>query len=319
MKNIFIGFIVSLLFLSCKNKQSEPLRVGVILWPANEFFYLAENLGYYKDQHIKLIDYRTPSEVIRAYETGLLDAILITDHLYLKINDANVNNRIIMLVDYSSGSDVLLAKPGITTTEELKGKKIGAESSALGIFVMLRFLEIHGLSPDDITHVPVDVANQPQAFKNGLFDAIITYEPFATEMRKKGAIELCNSKEIPFEISDVLISSPMVIAQKSAQLEVLCQGFFDAVDVYQKDPAKYISKLSRRQNITSKEFSKTLQGITLLNLNDNKKLFKSTNAGYYNTFSEVNKKMIDYNLIDTKHNITELIDTRIINNIHAKN
>lgn len=319
MKKIFIGFIVSLLFLSCKNKQTEPLRVGVILWPANEFFYLAENLGYYKGHNIKLIDYRTPSEVIRAYETGLLDAILITDHLYLKINDTNVNDRILMIVDYSSGSDVLLAKPEITTTEELKGKKVGAESSALGIFVMLRFLEIHGLSSDDIIHVPVDVANQPQAFENGLFDAIITYEPFATEMKKDGAVELCSSKEIPFEISDVLISSPMLIAQKSAQLEILCQGFFDALDVYQKDPAKYISKLSRRQNITSKEFSNTLQGIRLLNLNDNKKLFKNPKAGYYNTFSEVNKKMIEYNLIETKHKTTELIDTRIINNIHAKN
>lgn len=319
MKNIFIGFIISLSFLSCNNKQEEPLRVGVMLWPPYDFFYLAENLGYYKDQNIQLIDYRTPSEVIRAYETGLLDAIMITDHLFLKINDTNVNDRVIMLIDYSSGSDLLLAKPEITTTEELKGKKIGAESSALGIFVMLRFLEIHGLSPNDITHVPVDVENQPQAYENGLFDAVVTFEPFASEIKNQGAIELCNSKEIPFEISDILISSPKTITKKRKQLELLCQGFFDALDVYQKNPGKYISKLSRRQNITSKEYSNALQGIILLNLSDNKKLFKNPDAGFYNTFSEVNKKMIDYNLIETKHNIIELIDTRIINNIHVKN
>jgi NitT/TauT family transport system substrate-binding protein len=319
MKNSVLGLIIAILFLSCENKTVEPLRVGTLLWPTHDFFHLADHLGYYKDKNIQLIDYRTPSEVIRAYETGLLDAILVTDHLFLKTNDRLLKDRVLMVLDYSSGSDVLMANPAIKNMENLRGKKIGSESSALGIFVMLRFLELYGLSGNDITHVPVDVAQHTQAYENELFDAVVTYEPFASEMKKQGAVELCNSKEIPFEISDILISSPTIITQKREQLEVLCKGFFDALDVYKKDSSKYISKLSTRENISPEEFSKALKGITVLDLEDNVNLIKNTKAGYFKTLSNVNKKMIDYKLISTEHNITELIDASIIQNINAKN
>lgn len=319
MKNSILGLIIAILFLSCENKTVEPLRVGTLLWPTHDFFHLADHLGFYKDKNIQLIDYRTPSEVIRAYETGLLDAIMVTDHLFLKTNDRLLKDRVLMVLDYSSGSDVLMANPAIKNMENLRGKKIGSESSALGIFVMLRFLELYGLSGNDITHVPVDVAQQTQAYENELFDAVVTYEPFASEMKKQGAVELCNSKEIPFEISDILISTPTIITQKREQLEVLCKGFFDALAVYKKDSSKYISKLSTRENISPEEFSKALKGITVLDLDDNVNLIKNTKAGYFKTLSNVNKKMIDYKLINTEHNITELIDASIIQNINAKN
>ncbi|TXD45814.1 ABC transporter substrate-binding protein [Polaribacter sp. IC073] len=319
MKNILIAFFISILFLSCKDEVPEPLRVGMLIWPPNEFFHLAESLGYYKDKNIELIDYRTPSEAIRAYKTGLLDAVIGTGHLYLKMNDKNLEDRILMVIDYSSGSDLLLAKPEITSMEELKGKKLGAEASALGIFVMLRFLEIYGLSPNDITHVPIDVSNQPLAYKNGLFDAVITYEPFASEMKKQGAVELSNSKEIPFEISDVLISTPTIIAQKTEQLTALCKGYFDVITLYKKNAKKFTPKLTARHNISSEDFINALGGVTFLNLSDNKKLIDTTESGYYKALSKVNEKMIAFKLINTKHNVSELIDMSIVKNIHDKN
>ncbi|AUC83814.1 hypothetical protein CW731_00260 [Polaribacter sp. ALD11] len=318
MKKI-IPLLIIILFLSCKNKTPEPLRVGMLLWPPNEFFHLAENLGYYKDMNIQLIDYQTPSELLRAYETGLLDALIGTDHIFLKMNDNNLKDRILMVIDYSSGGDILLAKPEITSMKGLKGKRLGAEASPLGIFLMFRFLELYGLSPNEITHVPVDIANQPQAYDNGLFDAVITYEPFATKIKKQGAVELCNSKEIPFEISDVLISTPMIISKKREQFEVLCKGFFEVLEVYRKDPEKYKPEFTARQNISSEEFIKALNGVTILNLNDNKRSIKNPKASYFKTLSKVNKKMVDYKLIETNHNVTKLIDTSIIKNIDVKN
>jgi len=315
MKRIVAVLFAMVSLLSCSNNKSEPLRVGILLWPPYEFFYLAENLGYYQNKNIQLIDYRTPSEAIRAYKTGLLDAIIVTNHLFFEMNDQRLVDRIIMVINYSSGSDVLLGKPEIKSVNELKGKKVGAEASALGLYVMLRFLEINGLSPKDIKHIPVDVGNQGQSYKKGLLDGVVTYEPYATELKKHGAAELCNSKAIPLEISDILISTPLIIEQKREQLEILCAGFFKAQNVYQKSPSDYTSFLASRENVTDKEFLDALNGIQILDLSDNKKILLKSEESYFKTLSVVNRKMINYHLIKTIQNEYELIDNRIIENI----
>lgn len=305
-------FIIFLFLKSCFSVADEPLKVGIPAWTPYDFFFLAELQGYYKDHNIQLIDYNTPSEAVRAYKTGMLDVVLITNHLFIKMNDRGLTDRIILAIDYSSGSDVFLVDHELSSAEELIGKRIAAEASALGIFVLLRCLDMHGLNPKEIAYVPMDVSSQPAAFKNGSIEGVITYEPFATRIRKMGGIEFCNSKLIPFEICDLLVARPKVIKQKKKQLTTLCRGFYSACKDYNAWPGIYLPTLTERARLTAQEYKEVLNGVTMLSLEDNRLLFGNPDSGLDISITQVNRMMIEYGLVNNQLDITKLIDNSII-------
>ena len=306
------GLLIILLFVSCGNNRIDNLKVGLILWPPLEFFYLADNLGYYKGHQIELISYSAPSEAIRAYKTGSLDVLLITNQIFIRINDDLLSDRIIMVVDFSSGADQLLVHPGIDTFPELKGKRLGVESSALGAYVMLRALDLHGIPPEEVIHVSADAATQPIAFRQGKIDGVITFEPVATQIKKMGAIQLFSSEEIPYEIADILISTPRVIKEKRKQLTALCNGFFKAHQDFQCAPEKYTSSIVKRAGITEQEFINSLSGVKILDRSKNLELFKDPYAGFYYSLTFVNQKMIEFGLAENSHGVGLIIDNSIM-------
>ena len=89
-----------------------------------------------------------------------------------------------MVTDISNGADVILAKPEIQSLKDLKGRRVGVDSTALGAFVITRALGQVGLSPKDIEIVSLGVSEQERAFKQGIVDAVVTFEP----VRSNGSI-----------------------------------------------------------------------------------------------------------------------------------
>jgi len=70
--------LLELVFVSCAKEPPPPLRVGFVVWPGSESLYLARDLGYYKNTPIKLLDYPSDQELMRAYRNGDLEAITIS-------------------------------------------------------------------------------------------------------------------------------------------------------------------------------------------------------------------------------------------------
>jgi NitT/TauT family transport system substrate-binding protein len=57
---------------SC-TKAEPPLRVGTNVWPGFETLYLARSLGYYDRTPIRLVDYPSGTEEVRAYRNGEIE------------------------------------------------------------------------------------------------------------------------------------------------------------------------------------------------------------------------------------------------------
>ncbi len=75
---------------------------------------------------------------------------------------------------------------GIEQTADLKGKRVGTTLRTIAEFHLGRFLELHGMSMQDITLVdvrkPEDWVN---AVANGDIDAIVTAQPYANSARDR--------------------------------------------------------------------------------------------------------------------------------------
>ncbi len=270
---IFLLLLGAVLLDGCQNAPPKPFRLGLLVWPPYEVFYLAQDLGYYEKSPIEIVDYRTPSEALRAYRNGLLDAVALTNHIFLSMFEKDKEQRVVLVINISAGADAVVAKKQFPSIASLKGRKVGAEASALGAYVLLRALEQEGLALSDIEFVPVDVANQQNTFEKGEIDALATYEPIRTKLLQEGAVELFNSREIPGEIADVLIVREQDVTGRAAALKTLLDGWFMAMDYLNENPLAAARRICGREKVTPEEYLGSLQGIKIVTHEENVQAF----------------------------------------------
>lgn len=77
----------------------------------------------------------------------------------------------------------LVGRPdkGFASILDLSGKTVGLRSGAIGEFFLGKVIELNGMSLNDVVIKDVQVPDLPRSLKDGEVDAIISWEPYATE------------------------------------------------------------------------------------------------------------------------------------------
>ena len=76
---------------------------------------------------------------------------------------------------------------GIKTFTDLKGKKVGVPRKTIAEFYFGRFLELNGMSMTEITIVDLLPSQLQDALAHGKVDAVIAWQPWASQIEKAGA------------------------------------------------------------------------------------------------------------------------------------
>ncbi len=263
-------FLALLTFVAgCAQPPPAPLRIGINAWPGYEFIYLAQEKGFYRDEglEVRVVEFSSLADCRRAFERGQIDALGATVVEVLQASDQSDRTpQIIQIVDSSHGADVIIAQPGITNAEGLRGRKIGVELASVGVYVLARGLETIGLGLGDVTAVSMDQTSMEAAFRRGELDAMVTYPPFSIKLqRDRLANTLFSSAEIPGEVLDVIAADARVIGQRPRDIERLVRAYQKAIRYAQEHPAEAHSIMARREGITPQEFSASLtDGIRIL-------------------------------------------------------
>ena len=109
-------------------QAAKPLTIGYSDWPGFVAFQIAIDKGWFRqegvDVNFQWFDY---SASLDAFSAGKLDAVGATNGDALVTGASGAKNVMILLTDYSSGNDMIVAKPPIRTVDGLKGKKVGVE------------------------------------------------------------------------------------------------------------------------------------------------------------------------------------------------
>ncbi|MGI9303056.1 MAG: ABC transporter substrate-binding protein [Gammaproteobacteria bacterium] len=239
------------------------MRLGTNVWPGYEPLYLARGLGYLDPDVIALVEYGSASEVIRAFRNKSIEAAALTLDEVLLLLQHEIPVQVILVTDVSNGGDVLLAAPGITGFSQLRGRRVGVEASALGAYVISRALEKNELSLEDITVVPLEVAEHESAYKNRRIDAIVTFEPARTRLLAMGMNELFSSKEIPGEIVDVLVVRRNYLDEYPQRAEHVAHAWFAALDYLNRYPRDAAQRMSTRLRMSTDEVLMSYRGLRL--------------------------------------------------------
>jgi NitT/TauT family transport system substrate-binding protein len=285
-------------FLGGEVVVAEPLTVGTNVWPGYEPLYLARNLGYYNDS-IRLAEYSSATEVLRAIRNKLIDVATLTLDEVLLLRQSGVDVRIVLVTDISNGGDVIVARPGIESLADLKGRKVGVESTALGAYVLTRALQKVGLTPADVQVVPIEVGSHYMAYTDNVMDAVVTFEPVRSQLLRDGAYLVFDSSQIPGEIVDVVVVREEVLAGKEEQIQGLISGWFKALTYLSVNPNEAGKRMAERLNLSPEEALASFEGLILPDPKGNLDMFDESQAlSLIQTAKKLTTIMIEANLLD---------------------
>src|SRR6478609_11700942 len=128
------------------------LKIAYSDWPGWVAWEIAIQKGWFKeagvDVEFKWFDY-VPS--MEAFSAGKVDAVCMTNGDALVTGATGGKSVSILVNDYSDGNDMIVAKPGISSMAQLKGKTIGVEVGFVDHLLLLHALKAANLKESDVT------------------------------------------------------------------------------------------------------------------------------------------------------------------------
>lgn len=299
--------------------SKEPLKVGYSDWPGFVAWQVAIEKGWLKeagvDVQFQWFDY---SSSLSAFAAGKLDAVLVTNGDNLVNAASGSRGIIIFATDYSSGNDMIIAKKGIKSVTDLKGKTVAVEKGLVDHLLLETALAKNNLKLSDITLLNAPTNEMPQVLASGKVDAVAVWQPVAGQALKAlaGSKSIYTSADAPGLIYDTLAVSPNSLGQRRADW-VKVSKVWDKVVHYINDPATQADALkimSARVGLQPAEYAEFLNGTHLLDLEANKKIMvkNDTFDSLYGSTYHVNKFNVANAIYEKEVNVDSLIDPNLI-------
>jgi NitT/TauT family transport system substrate-binding protein len=257
--------------------SAAPLKIAYSDWPGWTAFEIASQKGWFKaagvDVELLWFEYGPSME---AFTAGKCDAVMVTNGDALVTGANGAKNVMILVTDYSNGNDMIVAKPGIASLKELKGKKIGIEIGVVEHLLLLNGLKKIGLTDKDVELVPTPTNQTPQVFASGQVDAIAAWQPNSGAALKAvaGSKAIYTSADEPGLIYDTVTVSPQSLAQRRADW-VKFVTVWDRIVAYLNDPLTRddgIKIMAARAGVDPKDYAEFMSGTRLLTLSDGAKI-----------------------------------------------
>jgi NitT/TauT family transport system substrate-binding protein len=254
------------------------LRIAYSDWPGWTAWEVALQKGWFKEAGVDVefswFDY-LPS--LEAYTAGKVDAVTVTNGDALVTGANGAKSKLILLNDYSNGNDQIVARPGIKSFKELKGKKVGLELTLVDHLLFLKALDKFGMKPDDVQLVNFPTNNTPQALASGQVSAVAAWYPVAGQARKAvaGSRPLFTSADVPGLIYDTLAVKPESLAQRRDDWIKVVKVWYRISD-YVRDPktqADAVSIMAAKVGVKAEEYAAAVPGTYFLSLEEAKKRF----------------------------------------------
>jgi NitT/TauT family transport system substrate-binding protein len=264
---------------------AAPLKVAYSDWPGWTAFAIAEQKGWFKDAGVEVellwFEYGPSME---AYAAGKVDAVMVTNGDALVTGAGGAKNVMIVALDYSNGNDMIVARPGIESMKDLKGKKVGIEVGFVEHLLLLKALESAGLTESDVEIVPTPTGQTPQVLASGQVDAIGAWQPSSGAALKAvpGSKAIFTSANVPGLIYDTVAVTPQSLAERRAEW-VKFITVWDKIVAYLADPATRsdgVAIMAAKAGVDAATYSEFLPGTKFLPLAEGVKVLASTEAGF---------------------------------------
>lgn len=283
----------------------RPLVVAIQPWVGYETLYLAREFKWLPDG-IVLHEGKTLSDSFAALQSGQADAACITLDEMLRARANGIPLSVALIFDISAGADVVLARPGIGKPADLAGKRLGLEQNALGQLMLQKLLEVAGLPESSLTLVELAPDKQLAAWRENEIDALITYEPTATQLAREGAHRLFDSRQMPDTIFDVLAVRADRIKDMSV-LQALVAAHFRALEHMSSYHQDALFRVSAREGLSPEEVQRALAGVTMPTLAANRGYLLGSDSHLISAARNLSALMVRHGLLEREDDLNGLV------------
>ncbi|ADE55095.1 ABC transporter substrate-binding protein [Coraliomargarita akajimensis] len=251
----------------------EPLKIGYSDWPGWVAWQIGIEKGWFKEAGVevefKWMDYVASMD---AYAAGLIDAVTMTNGDALVTGGTGKPSVGIIINDYSNGNDMIVAKPGINSLSDLKGKKIGLEEGFVIHLLLLKGAELAGIDPSEFEIVNTPTNETPQVLASGAVDAIGAWQPNSGQALKTvpGSKPVLTSADAPGIIYDLLSVDPESLEKRRDDWMKVVQVWYRIVDFIKDEDNldEALEILAGRVSISPEEYEPFFQGTYILSLEE---------------------------------------------------
>jgi NitT/TauT family transport system substrate-binding protein len=310
---LMIG-LAALALSGAARAQETKVGIGISGWTGFAPLTLAKEAGLFKKNGLDVAIKKIPQKDRHlAIASGDIQCAATTVETWVVWNANGVATTQIFQLDKSFGADGLIAKPGIASIKELKGKTVAADApGTAGYFGLAWILKKNGMTMKDVSVVnmgPQPAANAILANTAGV-DAGMTYEPYMGQVRNKpeaGKI-LATTLDYPM-VMDTFGCTPKFLADNPKAAKALADSYFEALEMIQKDPKKSFEIMGADVKQSAEQFEASQKYLRWQDRAANQKFFAGEHAAFSKEAAEL---LLEVGIIKAIPDLSKLADTRFI-------
>lgn len=299
---------LAFLLSGCGWTTDKPISIASAIWVGYEPMLLARNEGWLDAKRVRLVEMASATDSLQALVEGKVDGAALTLDEMLKARAKGIPLSVVMIFDVSAGADMLVAHPGIKQFSDLKGRRIGFEQGAVGGLMLASVLRAAGLTKEDIKLVPLTIDSHRDAWARNQVDAIITYEPVASQLLAQGAVKLFDSRQIPNIIVDVLaIRSDVLDGNHATAIRHLISAHFRALNHLNRNPQDTAYRMAHHLGLPVAGVLPAFKGLLLPDAINNRRMLTGSPPQLLDTARKVSAIMVEGKLLSRDDTFTALI------------
>ncbi|GAA5010311.1 ABC transporter substrate-binding protein [Acinetobacter puyangensis] len=307
---------------SQSKNENPPITIGYSDYPGWVAWQIAIDKGWLKDAGVnaefKWFDY---SASLNAFAAKQIDAVTIAHGDNLVISAGGTKGLVILATDEGAGNDLIVAKSGINSISDLKGKTVAVEKGLVDHLLLDTALTDANIKTQEVKIVNAVTNELPQVFMSPDISAVALWQPIANQALKNvpGSKIIYTASEKPGLIYGAMtVNAEHLMRHKEDWVKIL--EVWDRVVKYIKDPATHedaVRIMASRAGIQSEQYKQFIDGTHFLSIQDNKTLFtKGTGLNsIYGSSYRVNEFNIKYGVYNTKLDVDSLISPEIVDSI----
>lgn len=294
----------------CTEPQS-PLKVGTIVFPGYEFLFLARESGLLPLREVRLIELVSSSDNLRLMEEGRLDAATCTLDELMALRSRGLDLRIVAVLDVSDGADAVMARADVSRPEDLRGRRVGVEDTAMGAVLFDAVLQAASLTVEDVVKVPITADQSVAMFHSSLLDAVVTFEPWVSHLEALGAVRVYDSTRVPDRIVDLLAVRSDVIHKRPEAVRRLVTSHFQALARFRADPKAASQLMAARLQLSPEEVTSGFRGLHLPDEAANREMLRK-GGRFEQVAQDLQKVLVERKLLERAVPFDSLTDPRFI-------
>lgn len=299
---------------------ADPIKLAYSDWPGYTVMEVAKQKGWFKDAglDVELVWFEyLPS--IDAFSAGKVDGVMVVADDAMVTGANGGKSKIVCLVDYSEGSDMIVGAPGVESIKDLKGKKVGVEVTLVEHMLLLHALKENGMSQSDVELVNTATDKTPQTLASGTVAAIGAWYPISGQALKTvpGSKPLFTSAQAKGLIFDVIAVNPTSYAKHKDDWAKITAIYYKCV-AYLQDPATKddaVKIMAAKVGADPVEYAKNVPGTHFLTVPEAKACLKKSSdmMSIYGSMEIGNKFNLDNKVYKASQKPSDYLVPAVVN------